>query len=274
MTWLSVRVRAPGDDRDAVVALLFELGSMGVQEDGETLLTHFPPPIERTALRERLQSVSPTAVVELTDTPDVDWSEHWRDQIRSHDVGHLVIAPPWLARAEDAARTIVIEPGMAFGTGDHATTRGVIRLMTDIIRSDDVVADLGAGSGVLAIAAAKLGARRVLAIELDHDAIENAEENVARNGVADRVTLVEGDAELLLPFAAPVRVVLVNIISSVITQLLPTIEAALASDGVMVFSGVLLAEREALTRVLNDRGWSIAADDVEGEWWSARARRA
>lgn len=269
-----MRIRASGNDRDAVLALLFELGSMGVQEDGDALVTHFPPPVDGEALRQRLRHVSRHAVVEMADTPDVDWSVHWRDQIVSHDIGQFVIAPPWLVRAEDASRTIIIEPGMAFGTGDHATTRGLVRLMGDVIRAGDVVADLGAGSAVLAIAAARLGASRVIAIELDADAIENAEENVVRNRVSERVTVLQGDAELLLPLVAPVRVVLVNIISSVITQLLPVIEQSLATDGAMVFGGVLVAERAALSAVLDDRGWTIGAEHVEGDWWSATARRS
>ena len=105
----------------------------------------------------------------------------------------------------EVEQSIIIEPGMAFGTGEHATTRGVIRLLQSVIRPGDRVADLGSGSAVLAIAAAKLGARYVAAIELDHDAIENAEQNVARNNVADRVSVIEGDAATLLPLVAPVR---------------------------------------------------------------------
>jgi ribosomal protein L11 methyltransferase len=183
------------------------------------------------------------------------------------------VTPPWLAGAGPDDRTIVIDPGMAFGTGDHPTTRGVIRLMTDVIREGDLVADLGAGSAVLAIAAARLGARRVVAIELDADAIGNAEENVARNGVADRVTVLEGDAEVLLPLIAPVRVMLVNIISSVIVRLLPVIAASLADDGMVIFSGMLTTERDAMVDVLQQRKWMVVREDIEGEWWSAVARR-
>ena len=273
MSWLSVRVHAPGDDRDAVVALLFEMGSQGVQEDGDAVLTHFPPSVEPEVLRQRLRHVSPGATVELGETPDVDWSEHWRDLIRSHDTGRFVIAPPWLVREADADRTIVIDPGMAFGTGDHQSTRGVLRLLPDVIRPGDFVADLGAGSAVLAIAAARLGARRVIAIEMDPDAIGNAEENVERNGVADRVTVMLGDAEVILPLVAPVRVALVNIISSVIIRLLPTIERALTPDGAMVLAGVLTTERESLIDVLRSHGWVILNEGTEGEWWSATARR-
>jgi ribosomal protein L11 methyltransferase len=274
LTWLSVRVRPPAKDREAVVALLFELGSTGVHEDGETLATHFPPPIEPAVLAQRLHSVSPHASVEMSDTPDIDWSERWRDRIISHDVGSLIVTPPWLARPEDAERTIIIDPGMAFGTGDHETTRGAIRLLAGVLQPGDTVADLGAGSAVLAIAAAKLGARSVAAIELDPDAIENAELNVIRNGVADCVTVLEGDAGIMLPLLGQFRVILVNIISSVITQLLPAIRGGLAPGGAVVLSGVLIVESTALKSVLANAGWSVDAEDVEGEWWSAVARRA
>ena len=126
---------------------------------------------------------------------------------------------------------------------------------------------------MLAIAAAKLGAAQVTAIELDHDAIANAEENVARNGVADRVTVIEGDAALLLPFVAPVRVVLANIISSVLVALLPTIAASLTGDGEAVLSGILVEERDAMLATLDAGGWRVTADVVEGMWWSARIAR-
>ncbi len=269
-----MRVRAPAEDRDAVVALLFEMGSQGVQEDGDVLATHFAPPINRSEVAERIGRASALAVVEMTDTPAVDWSERWRDRITSHQAGPLTIAPPWLADPDDAQRTIVIDPGMAFGTGDHPTTRGVIRLMANVIRPGDTVADLGAGSAVLAIAAARLGARSVAAIELDPDAIENAEENVARNGVSDRVTVLEGDAGILLPLVGPVRVILANIISSVITALLPVMRDGLEQGGALIFSGVLVTERAALMDVLARAGWSVETEDIEGEWWSALARRA
>ena len=269
-----MRVRAPVEDREAVVALLFEMGSQGVHEDGEALVTHFPPPVEQEFLAYRVHKVSPNATVEMSDTPDVDWSERWRDRIGRHDLGALVVAPPWLARADEAARTVVIDPGMAFGTGDHETTRGVMRLMADVIAPGDSVADLGAGSAVLAIAAAKLGAGRVVAIEMDHDAIENAEENVGRNGVAGRVTVLEGDAAVILPLLGQFRVILANIISSVITALSPVMREGLLPGGRVIVSGVLIAESAGLREVLHADGWSVEAEDVEGEWWSAILRRA
>jgi ribosomal protein L11 methyltransferase len=163
---------------------------------------------------------------------------------------------------------------MAFGTGEHATTRGVVRLLPTIMLHDDVVADLGAGSAVLAIAAAKLGASRVYAIELDGEAIPDAEDNVRRNGVADRVHVFEADAAALLPLVAPVRVVLANIISSVLVELLPIIADALTPDGGAILSGILQEEREEMLRVLRAGGWQVLDEDAEDIWWSVSIAKA
>jgi ribosomal protein L11 methyltransferase len=272
VNWLSVRVR-PGASPDAALAALFQLGSEGVHESGADLVTHFPGDADGAGIVSAVHAADPTAEVTAAVVPAVDWAEEWKKGVGAHELGVLAIVPPWLAAGRDPARTIVIEPEMAFGTGEHQTTRGVVRLLPGVIRPGDRVADLGAGSAVLAIAAAKLGAVQVTAIELDHDAIANAEENVLRNGVADRVTVIEGDAELLLPFVAPVRVVLANIISSVLIALLPTIAASLGPDGEAVLSGILMEERPAMRAVLESHGWRVLGDDVEGMWWSARIAR-
>ena len=273
--WLALRVRPSSPARrDDVSAALFAAGSQGVLEEGESLVTHFPPGSDVDAVRERVLAADASAAVESSLAPAIDWSERWRDRISSHALGGLTIAPPWLAERTDPARTIVIDPGMAFGTGEHATTRGVVRLLQGAIREGDVVADLGAGSAVLAIAAAKLGASRVAAVELDADAIGNAEENVARNGVADRVRIIEGDAALLLPLLAPVRVVLANIISSVLLELLPAIARALAPGGRAILSGILREEREHMLHALAAGGWRVEREDSEDIWWSVLVARS
>jgi ribosomal protein L11 methyltransferase len=272
VNWLAVRVR-PGASPDAVLAVLFEMGSEGVHEAGAELVTHFPGDSNARSIVAAVRAADPDADVTATIIPAVDWAEEWKKGVGAHELGALTIVPPWLAAGRDPARTVIIEPEMAFGTGEHQTTRGVVRLLPSVIRAGDRVADLGAGSAVLAIAAVKLGAAHVTAIELDHDAIANAEANVARNGVATRVTVIEGDAELLLPFVAPVRVVLANIISSVLTGMLPTIAASLTADGEAVLSGILVDERDAMLAVLEGTGWKLLTEDVEGTWWSARIAR-
>jgi ribosomal protein L11 methyltransferase len=268
VTWIALRV-TPKSNRDGVIAALFEAGSQGIQEDGVAVITHFPSQAPIDDIRNAVMAADPRAGVAITESPETDYSQ-WRASVSSHRVGELVIAPPWLAEDSDPRRTIIVDPTMAFGTGEHPSTRGVMRLMQGVVRAGDVVADLGAGSAVLSIAAAKLGAARVTAIEIDHDAIGNAEENVVANRVGDRVAVIEGDAGTLLPLLAPVRVVLANIISSVLIPLLPTMRASLAPGGQAILAGILSEEADAMLTVLDADGWTIQREDTEDVWWSVQ----
>ena len=264
--WVTVRV-FPGSHREAVPPALFAAGALGVQELDDSFVTHVHGQAIANDVVCAMTALGPDVRVETEPTPDVDWSEQWKESLGVQKLGALTVAPPWLANDLDPARTVVIDPGMAFGTGDHATTRGVIRLLQKVVRPGDVVADLGAGSAVLAIAAAKLGAARVAAIELDPDAIGNATDNVARNGVEDRVAVIEGDASALLPLVAPVDVVTANIISSVLVELLPAIRAALSRGGHAILSGILSTEREMILSALSNE-WRVVDEDSEDIWWS------
>lgn len=276
--WTSLRVR-PGSEpdsaaaRSACLSALFASGAQGVHEDGGSLVTHFPPGFDLATVHTALTEADEHVVIESSAVPEIDWSVEWKSRITAHSLGSLTVTPPWLAHNYAAASSIVIDPGMAFGTGDHATTRGVIRLLPQVLRGAEVVADLGAGSAILAIAAAKLGAARVYAIELDHDSIANAEENVERNGVGNVVHVFEGDATAFLPLIAPVQVVLANIISSVLVELLPVIAMCLTEDGSAILSGILQEERDFMMSTLRDHGWQIVDEDAEDIWWSVIVRR-
>jgi len=266
--WVTVKVD-PAGEAEAVLAALFDAGAQGVQELGGLYVTHVEGERAANELCAAALAANPNARVETAPLPDVDWTEQWKHGIRVQSLGTLSVAPPWLAESLDPATTIVIDPGMAFGTGEHATTRGVVRLMQQVIEKGDRIADLGAGSAVLAIAAAKLGAARVAAIEIDPDAIGNAEENVRRNGVADVVRVIEGDAAVLLPLVAPIDIILANIISSVLIDLLPSLGLALADGGHVILSGMLFTERDDMIRAFEDGGWRLQAEDHEDAWWSA-----
>ncbi|MDQ4081015.1 MAG: 50S ribosomal protein L11 methyltransferase, partial [Gemmatimonadota bacterium] len=115
---------------------------------------------------------------------------------------------------------------------------------------------------------------RVAAIEVDPDAIGNAEENVVANGVSDRVVVIEGDAATLLPHVAPVRVILANIISSVLEGLLAPMRAALTADGVAILSGLMVDERETFGSLLERDRWRVEEEEVEDTWWTVAVRPA
>ena len=263
--WLWIRVE-PAADRDAVIAALFEEGSQGIHEDGNALLIHFPPGTDLAPVKSAISRADPQASVTTGEAPQRDFNE-WRASVHSHRLGKLSISPPWLADPDDPTQ-VVIDPAMAFGTGEHATTRGVARLMQRLPAMPRVVADLGAGSAVLSICAARLGAEKVIAIEIDPDAIGNAEENVRANDVSETVHVLEGDAALLLPLVAPVGLVLANIISSVLLDLLPVIRDSLAEGGRAILSGILREERDGMLSVITGARWAVVAEDDEEGWWS------
>lgn len=270
--WTSYTIRTSGDAA-GISRALFQLGAEAVEERAGMLVTSLRGAKERE-VADAVRRVDAGATVDTAPVPDVDWSSAWRSRITAHRLGPLVVTPPWLADSFPAESRIVIDPGMAFGTGEHETTRGVIRLLPRVLRAGDIVADLGAGSAVLAIAAARLGAARVVAIEIDPDAIGNAEANVEMNGVADRVTVIEGDAGLLLPLVAPVRLIVANIISSVLLQLLPVMRECLTTGGHAILSGILVEERGEMLEALAADGWRVEADDADGMWWSVAIARA
>ncbi len=269
MNWLAVSVRTGGGDRAAVVSALLAAGSRAVEELGEDLRTYLPAGTDPDPIIRAVNAVSPAARVEASEVVVADWDSAWREQLTIQRAGRLDIAPPWLADGLNRESTIVIEPGMAFGTGDHATTRSVLRLACGVVRPGDRVADLGAGSAVLSIAAAKLGAANVAAIELDPDAMDNAEANVRLNGVGDRVSVLLGDAAVLLPLLAPVRVVLANIVAPVLLSLLPVADEALTTDGRAILGGITEEERPSFVAAIRDAGWRVDAEDREENWWSA-----
>jgi len=264
--WIALRVTgAEGPARDEIVGALVHAGASGVHEDGAALATFVIEGTDLAPVRRTVQRAG--ATLDAREIGEVDWSRAWTTQVGVQHIGRITVAPPWLAPPGDTG-VIIIEPAMAFGTGEHPTTRGMLRLMQRFVNPGDVVADIGAGSAVLSIAAIRLGAARAFAIELDPDSIGNAEANVERNGVADRVRVIEGDAAVLLPLVAPVRIVLANILSSALIALSPAIRAALAPAGCAILSGILRHERTDMLDALAGDGWSPLAEDEEGDWWS------
>lgn len=272
MTWFSLRVAAAAH-REEAMAALFAAGAQGVQEDGAALVTSFPDEAGARAAAAAAVAADPGATFEVGPAATVDWATAWRDHARVVTLGSLAIAPPWLAAGLDPRRTIVIEPGMAFGTGDHASTRGAARLLEDTVRPGMTVADLGSGSAVLSIVAARLGAARAWAIENDPEAQGNALENIARNEVAGIVHPLEGDAAVLLPLVAPVDLVVANIISSVIVPLLPAMAGALRPGGMAIVAGILNSEHAEVVAAAELGGWTLRRAYVEEEWWSALLQR-
>jgi ribosomal protein L11 methyltransferase len=259
--------------RDAVSAALFAAGAEGILEDGERLVVVFQDEHHARAAEAAARAADAAAATVCEAYDPGDWTEAWRRGVRAHAVGRLVIAPPWLAHEHPGEATILVEPGFGFGTGEHESTRLTLRLLQQAVRPGDAVADVGCGSAVLAMAAARLGASRVIAIELDSQGVANALDNVAINALADVVKVIEGDAEVLLPLLGPARVIAANIIASVLVEMLPVFDASLDAGGELVVGGILVAERAQFVSDALTAGFAVVSEAQEGDWWSARLLR-
>jgi ribosomal protein L11 methyltransferase len=258
---------------------LLALGGLSVVEESDRLTTYLVPPDDperfvrgagRFLADWLMDDVAPE--LEWRWQADEDWAVEWKRGLRPRRVSPRIVVKPTWTTWEPAEGEIVIDidPQMAFGTGEHATTRGCLRLLDASLRPGDRVLDVGSGSGILSIAAARLGAASVVAVEPDPDANLNARENLQRGGVGERVRLIEGlaDRDLLLPLA-PFDVVAANILSGVIRPLLPTFREVLAPGGRLVVSGNLDRERDAVLDDAAAAGLHLEVEAPEEEWWSA-----
>lgn len=285
-TWLRVTVRSPSVELHVrLIEGLVASGASAVEERGLDLVTYLPLTGDVSARLERLRGTlrellgTQPPELEVEDVADQDWLALWREGLGPRRVGdRIVVAPNW--SAVEAARDEVvvrIDPQMAFGTGEHATTRGVLRLMQQILHAGDRVLDVGAGSAILAIAAALLGAKSVVAAEYDGDAVPNAAENIARNGVADRVTLIQtmvDHAFLAARGPGAFDGIVANVLSSVLQPLLPGFHDILVPHGWAILSGILVEEAAGMRSAAAAAGFVVAGEDEEAEWWSVLLRRS
>lgn len=278
--WIALTVRAPSDELAAELAEgLVSLGGLAVEQDVDVLTTYIPEPPDPerflAAASDRLAALAGGEPEMLWRwQADEDWASRWKEGLGPRRVGaRIVVTQPWHPvepGADDIV--IVIDPSSAFGTGEHATTRGALRLLETAVRGGERALDVGAGSAILSIAAVALGADRVLAVESDPGAMATASANVARAGVGDRVELVNGvvDADYLAAVRGPgFDLVVANVLSGVLTPLLPGFRAALTGRGRAILGGIMTDEAEAVRSASSSAGLAVLAEDVEGEWWTA-----
>jgi ribosomal protein L11 methyltransferase len=221
----------------------------------------------------KLRHVEPLQVRTLR---EADWANAWKEYFFVHRVGRrTVIVPSWREadyQPQPQDVVLLLDPGMAFGTGLHPTTRLCLRAVESLVHPGMRVLDAGAGSGILSIAAAKLGAARVDAVEIEPVAANVCRENVERNGESGVVNVVTGSLE---PVSAPTAdLVLANITIATLLQLHPLVAQHLEPGGVAVLSGVLAERADELLNVLAQNGWRHERTEQEQDWVALYVRRA
>ncbi len=277
MGWWAVDVTPSAPTTgDALAAwLVAQTGQAIEQRDDGTLVTFAEDEAGAEALIKALvTSPDPVATACTRPLDIVDWSTRWRDGLGPRRFGRLIVTPSWTdanAGADDVV--VVIDPEMAFGTGEHGSTRAALTLLERHLVPGQSVLDLGSGSGILSIAAIRLGASRASGIEIDADANVVAVKNAAQNGVTDTCAFLDGDAAHLAPLLGPVDLLLSNILRTVNVTLLPAIREALVPGGIAIFSGMEEAEAPLFRPVLVAAGFDILDEVRDAMWWAVAARR-
>jgi ribosomal protein L11 methyltransferase len=230
----------------------------------------FSEPAERDRAAAAIAEALPQLSIQHLELPDEDWAARSQQSLKAVHAGNFIVAPPWdLPTSDIGATVIVIEPSMGFGTGHHATTRMCLRLLSDMDVTDATVVDLGTGSGVLSMAAALMGARRVIGIDIDRDAIDSAEASARLNTLPDSITFVVSDFRQEPP--KPADLVLANLTGGMLTSSATAIAALVRQQGQLILSGFDHTEVDGVLAAFGS--FTEAQRLTEDNWIALHLRR-
>jgi ribosomal protein L11 methyltransferase len=259
-----------GADPDFVLAEVDGLPVLAVEDVPGGQRLFFATPIDRDAAMPVLLAAFPGAALTPVDVPDEQWAERSQASLTAVRVGRITVAPPWDVPVDDSI-VVTILPSMGFGTGHHASTRLCLALLQQITLTDRRVVDVGTGSGVLAIAALRLGAVAAVAIDYDHDAIVCAQESAELNHIIDGLDIRQVDLERdAAPAGAPFDVVLANLTGGMLTRLVTPITALVAPGGTLILSGITTAEADDVIAAFGAAGCPVGMRLDEDGWVGLR----
>ncbi len=303
MDWIEISLEVDGEAAEAVADLLARYGHQGVvieqagfpievwpdeipPADRLIIRAYFPADARAEAARQQLREglwhlsrLYPMPEPTFTVVKEEDWAEAWKQHYHPLRLGRrLYIRPQWTTipdpRPDDIV--LVMDPGMAFGTGTHPTTQLCLIAVEDLVAGRPAldVLDLGCGSGILGIAALKLGAARVLALDTDELAIQATLQNAAHNDVSDRLTVQQGSLETLRHSARHFDLLLANILAKVIIALCDEgLGDVLRAGGVAVFSGIIHEQADGVEAALRRNGLEPYRRRSQGDWVAIEARK-
>ena len=226
-------------------------------------------------IRSRLQELQIHAEVTQTGVKEEDWADSWKQYYKPiHTGDRLVIVPVWETYDPTPEEiTVLMDPGMAFGTGTHETTRLCAALLEQYVTPGCTMLDVGCGSGILAICAAKLGADKCFACDIDPQAVKVAVENTLLNDTPNVKCAVSDLLKQTEKVEGGYQVAAANIVADVIIRLAPDIGEFLAEDGVLIVSGIIIERAEETVSALQDAGFRVIDDRRENGWYAAAVKR-
>jgi ribosomal protein L11 methyltransferase len=279
MSYHQFLITLPDPVREIMVDRLMALGSLGVIEGDGSMTAYFPDSsspgsiVQELEISQELLSQAGhrfTLKVEHSILPDADWNESWKKTFKPVDIGtRFTILPPWEQMAGDRI-PLIIEPGMAFGTGHHETTRSCLVLMEKFATSVKMARflDVGTGTGLLAIAARLLGFKQVVGVDNDPLAIEASRKNVILNRL-DGIELHEGDLGCA---AGTYDMIAANLISGTLVELAGEIASRLGSSGVVIMSGILKGQDDEVAAAAEKAGLRCVERLQDGKWVTLACR--
>lgn len=227
---------------------------------------------ERHAIKKEAQDKG--FEVEEGDVPDQDWANDWKSYFHpiSIDEG-LTIVPSWEDyEPKEGEEIIILDPGMAFGSGNHATSFLCSRYLREYMKQGDTVIDIGCGSGILSLVAVKSGAEKVIAVDLDPQCMIATEENAQKNNMLDSIDTREGDLFSVVTESADV--VVSNIFAEVIIGMLHDVKSHVKPGGIYIASGILKEKLQDVKDALEREGFELLDDKTDGDWSAVAARRS
>ena len=275
MEYLEIIVTAAEESKDAVMHLMHEMGALGFVEQDGSLTAYFEPTqspaeicSEIVRFRATLKSSGLDSSLSCSSAilPDRDWNETWKKSFSPIDVGStLRIIPSWL-NAEPGRIPVIIDPGMVFGTGHHETTRTCLRLIEEIAGTGNRrrFLDIGTGTGILAIGAARLGFEEVVAVDVDPLAVDAATRNAAANGLKN-VTVIKGS---ISSAGGTFDVIAANLLSDILIAIAPDIAARMNPGGTALLSGLLIGQEDEVIDAVRAAGLTFREKIVDGGWVS------
>ncbi|MCP3781394.1 MULTISPECIES: 50S ribosomal protein L11 methyltransferase [Paenibacillus] len=255
-------------------------GYFAEEVDMDSIRSQIVPRVEEL----RTFDIDPGEVqYELKTVDEDDWANAWKQYFKPLRVSdRLTIKPTWeeYEPASEEEKIIELDPGMAFGTGTHPTTSLCLRTLESVIKGGEEVIDVGTGSGILAIGAVKLGAKHVLALDLDPVAVSSARENTRLNGLEERITIKESDllsvlnaSDPTLGIQLPVKLVVANILAEIILLFIDDVYKALEPGGIYIASGIWKNKEEVVETALKAAGFEIAEISRDEDWLAFVARK-
>ncbi len=265
--------------REIFPSIIFDFGFEGFLEDDRGIHCYIPADLWNEEILQQMEETAQNfnlpafQLISITPIENKNWNEEWEKTILPIQVtDNIIISPSWnITKAKPEQTVLIIDPKMTFGTGYHETTRLMLRLMEKYIKAGMRALDLGTGTGILAIAAAKMGTSFSLGVDIDELSLENGLENIERNNTQGKVEIRIGSLDVVTE--NNFDIIFANIIRNTILELMPEITARVKQDGIILLSGLLHSDQQIIAESLTQNNCSLLEVIAENEWIGIAATR-